>query len=1350
MAIRDFGLPPHEPGKPYLVPPSKHSGWRKVAGWALGIFWLLNLLSLIVVVVLLHSTRFHNYVIRTVEEKASAQLNTRVTLQNFAMHFSNLGLDLYGLTVYGVGPGAGRPVLQVDHMGAGVRVISIAHKQWNLDNVSVDHPVVNLMVDAQGNTNLPTPQSSNSNSNTNLFDLAVQHALLDRGEVYYNDRKVPLTADLHDLTFRSSFDSSNGGRYYGTMSYRDGHLQYGTYAPVAHDLEAQFDAQRSGMTLSKVTLKVGQSQLMMNASLDNYSTPHVRANYVVMLALAELRTVVKNPSLPSGVVVVNGDAEYTNTPGQPALQTTSLEGTIQSQLLQVRTPQLNTDIRNLGANYTLSKGNADLRNISAQLLGGSLKASATVLDVTGKQQGHVVAAVRGISLADLKRVANSAGLKPVTIAGYVNANTDATWAGDINNIQVKADAIADAKLSSAQANANSGVVPLKAEVHARYNGKTQEVALQNSYVRMPQTSLDANGTVSKHSALKVNLDSNDLHELETIADMFSAPGTQPLGLQGQAAFNGTVRGSTSAPQIAGQLNAKNVQVRGSSFRLLHTSVQASPSQVSLQGGDLELAQGQGRVTFDVESGLRQWTHTPNSPFNVKLNASQVSLEELAKAGNVTTPITGSLNANVVAHGTQLNPIGQGEVSLRNANVSGEPIKTAQVKFNGTGDEVHANLLVQIAAGNATGQMTYYPKQEGYDAMLQATNIQLAKLQTLKARNMDVAGTLNLTASGKGTINDPQGKASLTIPELEIQKQQIRNVNFQGNVANHEANFTLGSEVVSTPLRAQGKIAMVGDYNADIALDTPVIPLQPILAAYAPAQAAQLSGKTEIHATVRGPLKNQKLLEAHLNVPTLGVTYQTTATASAKPTTLQIAAVTPIRADYADGVLTLQPGEIKGTDTDIRYQGRVPLQGNAESTLKVEGGIDLVIAQVFDPELTSSGQMIFDINAQGYRSQPNVEGQIKIVNASFATPDAPVGLTKGNGVLTLRRDRLDITSFTGNVGGGTVTASGGVAYQPKIQFALGLRGNDLRLLYPTSVRTDFGLNLAMTGNMDSALVQGQLNVNEVYFTPDFDLTSFMDEFGGVASPPPTQGFADNVRLNIAVRSGSELSAVSPTVSVQGSANLRVVGTAADPVIVGRANLSGGDVIFMGNRYVVQGGTVAFVNSTETEPIVNLQATTSIQQYNITMRFRGPLDRLKTNYTSDPALPPADIIHLIAFGNTEEAANAAPSQSTTQSAESLVASQVSSQVTSRLQKALGVSQISLDPQLGATTGNQQQGARLTVRQRVSGKMYVTFSTDVTTTQFSAVQLQYELNRKWSVSGVRDQNGGFGVDGRYHKDF
>ncbi|HEY1731075.1 MAG TPA: translocation/assembly module TamB domain-containing protein [Terriglobales bacterium] len=1353
MAIRDFGIPPREPGRPQLVPRRKTPKWKKVLLWTSVAVLVLILIVAIGIYAALHNGPVHSYVQNVVQQKASAALNTPVQLQNFVLHPTAGTVDLYGVVVRGAAAppnakleAAANPLLQVQHMHLGISVSDLLHGKFSPTDITVDSPVVYFYVNADGQTNLPSFQSNNSNSNTNLFDLAIRHMAISNGQVYVNDRKNTLDADLHDLLFNSNYDAANGGQYSGLVSYNDGHLKYDTYEPIPHELEAHFNATRNGLTLSNVKLTSGQSQVLVNATLNDYSNPKLHAKYVVILALNQIRGEMHDASIPGGVVLVNGTADYASVRGQAALESASMQGSLHSRVLQVRTPSLNTDIRNVDGSFALAHGNVDVHDLTASLLGGNLRANASVRNITGEQQGRVVAAVRGISLADLKRVANSSGLKPVVITGGLSASTVADWTGSVKNVVLRADATAAGKLSSTQAN---NAVPLNAEIHARYDGKTQQVTLNKSYVRLPQTSLEANGTVSTRSALQVNLESNDLHELETVADMFTAP-AQPLGLQGQAAFNGTVRGSTSAPQIAGQLNAKNVQVRGTSFRLLRTGIQASPSQVSLQNGDLELGQQQGKVTFTVQSGLRDWTHTPGSPFAVNLNATQLSVGALTRAAQVSTPITGTLNANIVAHGTQLSPIGQGEINLRNANISGEPVKSAQVKFQGTGDQVHANLLVQVSAGNATGQLTYYPKQEAYDALIQATNIQLAKIEALRQRNLDIKGTLNLTASGKGTLSNPQGTASLTIPQLDVQKQQINDIRFNGNVANHEATFTLASQLISTPLRAQGKIALVGDYNSDISLDTPVIPLQPLLAAYAPAQAAQITGQTEIHATVRGPLKNKQLLEAHLNVPTLGVTYKTAATTTAQPATLQIAAVTPIRADYTNGVLALQPGEIKGTDTDIRYQGRLPLNSNAESTLSVQGGIDLAVAQFFDPTLASSGRMVFDINAQGYKSQPNVQGQIRIVNASFSTPDAPVGLSNGNGVLTLRRDRVDITQFTANIGGGTVTASGGVTCQPKIQYAIGLKGNDLRLLYPTSVRTDLGLNIAMTGNTDGALVQGQVGINQIYFTPDFDLASFMNQFGGVASPPPTQSFADNVRLNVAVRSTSELNAVSPTVSIQGSANLRVVGTANDPVIVGRANLSGGDVVFMGNRYLIQGGTIAFVNTSEIEPVVNLQASTTIKQYNINMRFRGPADRIHTTYTSDPALSSADIIHLLAFGNTEEAANAAPSQSSTLGAESLIASQVSSQVTSRVQKALGVSQISLDPQLGATTGNQQQGARLTVRQRVTSKLYVTFSTDVTTTQFSAVQLQYQLNRKWSVSGVRDENGGFSLDGRFHKDF
>ena len=149
------------------------------------------------------------------------------------------------------------------------------------------------------------------------------------------------------------------------------------------------------------------------------------------------------------------------------------------------------------------------------------------------------------------------------------------------------------------------------------------------------------------------------------------------------------------------------------------------------------------------------------------------------------------------------------------------------------------------------------------------------------------------------------------------------------------------------------------------------------------------------------------------------------------------------------------------------------------------------------------------------------------------------------------------------------------------------------------------------------------------------------------------------------------------SVQAAAaNLRVTGTAAQPVLLGRINLTGGDLIFQGNRYVLQNGVIDFVNPTRTEPNINASVTTTILQYNIGLRFEGPLDRLRTSYSSTPALPPADIINLIAFGKTQEAANATATTAN-QTAEQSIASAVSGQVTSRVQNFAGLSQLIRGP-------------------------------------------------------------------------
>ena len=114
----------------------------KAAAWVGGILITLLLVAGLAVTILLHSARFHNYVLSTVEKKASESIGTKVQLQNFALNLSNLSLDLYGLTVAGASPYPDPPLLQVAHGEVGVRIVSVLHQKWYLDSLVIDQPVV--------------------------------------------------------------------------------------------------------------------------------------------------------------------------------------------------------------------------------------------------------------------------------------------------------------------------------------------------------------------------------------------------------------------------------------------------------------------------------------------------------------------------------------------------------------------------------------------------------------------------------------------------------------------------------------------------------------------------------------------------------------------------------------------------------------------------------------------------------------------------------------------------------------------------------------------------------------------------------------------------------------------------------------------------------------------------------------------------------------------------------------------------------------------------------------------------------------------------------------------------------
>ncbi|HEV2964645.1 MAG TPA: translocation/assembly module TamB domain-containing protein, partial [Candidatus Angelobacter sp.] len=1179
-------------------PRSTARRWRKIVLWsAAGIFVLVTVIVITGVLLLEHNERFRHFVLAKITSSIAESTGAKIEVRDFDVHLATLTVDLYDVKVHGTEPDPGKPLLQTDRLHASVKILSLMRQTWRLQDVEIDHPIVRVSVNKAGENNFPKSQKKSS-SQTSIFDLAIQKFVLDRGEIYYNDKKSVLDAELHDLNVNAAFDNLQS-RYYGDLGYKQGRIQYGAYAPMVHDLQAHFNATATRFDLDRLVFSTGSSQVTLKASAENYSDPnlHVQASYDAVLVADDFKRILKDPTLPTGTVSLNGSLTYQADPNRPPLETVSVSGQVSSRSIAVNTPSFRGVVQDFGAQYQLAGGNAEVRDIHAHLLGGSLNAKLTIHDLSGASKAKVQASLQDVSIDAIKFASRNRSLEQADLHGKINADANATWAKTLDNLVAHTDATIQAALGP-----KSSSTPLNGAIHAGYAAVNKTVVLNQSYVRTPQTSITLNGEVSNRCQLQVNMQSNNLHELELLAANFSKPTpgqpSQSLGLYGAATLTGDVTGSTSKPEFRGQLTANNLKVKGSSWKVLRTNITANPSLASLTHGDLE-AVPQGHINFNLETHLNNWAYTPSSPVSVQVSAAQLSIADLERLANQTFPASGTVSANISLHGSQLNPVGQGDISLANGKVSGESIQTLNIKFQGTGDAIDTNLLLKMAAGTTQANVVYHPKTEAYEAELHAANLRIEKLHTVQAGNMQVNGGVSINVSGRGTIKSPELTASVEIPKLQVQDQTIRGLTFTTNVRDHLATINLNSQVVETYVKANGTVGIDAPYNANLQLDTGRILFGPLLAMYAPAQAGAVGGQTELHVTLRGPLQDKTKLEAHLQIPVLSASYKE----------LQFAAAKPIHLDYQNGVAMLQPTAIQGTGTDIHIQGSVPVASPKAISLLVQGTADLRIIQLMQPDLLTSGQLKFDINSQRYGAGSNIQGQIRLVNANVHTTTAPLGLDNANGVFTVTQERLEVTSFQGQVGGGTITARGGVAYRPAIQFNLALAANNVRIRYPDGVRVVVGSNLALTGTTEASMLRGQVNIEHVSFTPDFDTSTFINQFsGGESSPPTSQGLAAGMRLDIAVQSTSQMNLVSSKVSLQGSANLRVVGTAADPVILGRTNLTGGEMFVAGNRYVIQQGTINFLNPIETEPVVNLRINTTVNQYNINLNFQGPVSHL----------------------------------------------------------------------------------------------------------------------------------------------
>ena len=168
---------------------------------------------------------------------------------------------------------------------------------------------------------------------------------------------------------------------------------------MSHNLEAQFEATPSALTLNSATLSLAASTLHLQATVRNYASPVVDLNYDLAIETAEFRRILQNPDVPAGLVRMIGTAHYVYDPNRPMIETISAEGEVTSRSLLVRSSAVHSDVREATSRFQLRDGNLSLPELRLYVLGGELQGSASIQDVAGRQRGKFNASLRGISIA---------------------------------------------------------------------------------------------------------------------------------------------------------------------------------------------------------------------------------------------------------------------------------------------------------------------------------------------------------------------------------------------------------------------------------------------------------------------------------------------------------------------------------------------------------------------------------------------------------------------------------------------------------------------------------------------------------------------------------------------------------------------------------------------------------------------------------------------------------------------------------------------------------------------------------------------------------------------------------------
>jgi translocation and assembly module TamB len=1317
----------------------------------------------------LRSPAFEDFVRRKVVAALEDASGGRVELQAFHWSLGKLQFEADNLTVHGREGPDQLPYAHADRVLIRLRIISILRTRIHLRSVGVEHPAVHLIVYPDGTTNAPEPKVKQGNANPvrQLFDLAINRADLRNGMLLVNDREIPFDFSADDLEAEMTYDRSDR-RYDGAVRAGKIDAKYRDFREVPAQAEMEFALWRDTAQVKSLKLTSQKSSLDAQGKLTRFDNPHIEFSYNTTLDLGQVGAITRTYELRGGTLVASGSGNYSET-GSAARGKVAIRG---FEYLQEGVVLHSASAT---ADYSLDKNRLALTRIGGRLLNGEVTGEATIEDFIassstpgpsqpplkrppqgrsqsrnnespattvakisrpGPQHGTARLRVNGVSLAELVRAVSTKSLPFTSLkpAGTVGGTVDLVWTRSLAEAQgeLALDIVAPPQ-------AADGQLPMSGSLRSRYSLRSQVMDIANFDLKTPHTNLSAAGTLSTTSEnLKVEFAATSLKELEPfVLALGYAP--SPVELEGAASFTGTVSGRLSDSQIAGQVQASNFtyafkppkSAEHEETRHIHidqfsADVQYSLSKIALHHAMVQ--EGSTRLNVDWTAALEKGSFTDESPFQLQLALHNADVAELQHATGFDYPVTGTLSATLEAGGTEGNPQGQGQFTLTAAEAYGRPIKSASADLAFANREVQfGHIRLQAARGVIAGTAAYNFTNKAMRFDFEGEGLDVAEIPELQSARLQTAGVARFRAQGSGTIEEPVINCHLQVTNLVLNGDAVGGLSADAVTRGRQLEITARSNFPKASFILDGSVELRGDMPGRLTMQFSNLDIDPLLR-------AEIKGRITGHsamagqAVLSGPLKQPRLLNGDFRVDAFRVEVEK----------VPISSDGPVEARLVDGVLSMQHFTLVSQDSHLALHGSISFKDSRALDLRADGSIDLKLVHTLDPDIASYGAVTVGITVTGAMEKPLVNGRLDIVHGGLSMIDLPAGLADINGGFVFNQDRLEVEHLTAHTGGGLLTFGGFITYGQNVSFDLTATGTDIRFRYAgISVTSDQSVRLA--GNLQNSTLSGDVTVTRFAQIPSADLRLALAQAGPSSPVSNPNSPLNGLHLDVRILSAPELTVQTTLAKLSGGVDLRLRGTAARPVLLGRINIAEGDLKIEGTKYHLERGDITFTDPVRIDPVLDVEATTRVRDYDITIGLHGTLERLTTTYRSDPPLSSEDIVALLAFGRTQADTTAAatPQFGFAESASNAILGQAINQtVSNRMTKLFGVSSIRINPSVGGPDNNPN--ARLTVEQQVSNNVTLTYITNLTRSAQQVIQFEYNINSEYSFQGIRDENG------------